>query len=140
MGALGERGWLTFIAAVGTILSALAVLWIYPATGRPSCCSVLQCVAVYSNMLQCVAVCCRAVDHSCNRQTFVLQCVAIGCRVSHCVVVYCSVLQCVAVCCIVLQSVAIMWIYSAPGRHFSKAISRVEVFYTITTPLSFENF
>ena len=33
MGALGERGWLTFFAAVGAILSALAVLWIYPATG-----------------------------------------------------------------------------------------------------------
>jgi len=33
MGALGETGWLTFIAAVGTILSALAVLWIYPPTG-----------------------------------------------------------------------------------------------------------
>ena len=28
-----ERNWLTFFAAVGTILSALAVLWIYPATG-----------------------------------------------------------------------------------------------------------
>lgn len=33
MGKLGDRGWLTFFAAVGTILSALAVLWIYPATG-----------------------------------------------------------------------------------------------------------
>ena len=33
MGRLGERDWLTFFAAVGTILSALAVLWIYPATG-----------------------------------------------------------------------------------------------------------
>jgi zeta-carotene isomerase len=33
MGALGGRDWLTFFAAVGTILSALAVLWIYPATG-----------------------------------------------------------------------------------------------------------
>ena len=33
MGALGDRGWLTFFAAVGAILSALAVLWIYPATG-----------------------------------------------------------------------------------------------------------
>ena len=33
MGALGERGWLTFFAAVGAILSALAVLWINPATG-----------------------------------------------------------------------------------------------------------
>jgi len=33
MGALGQRGWLTFFAAVGTILTALGVLWIYPATG-----------------------------------------------------------------------------------------------------------
>jgi len=33
MGELGERDWLTFFAAVGTILSALAVLWINPATG-----------------------------------------------------------------------------------------------------------
>ena len=33
MGALGERNWLTFFAAVGTILGALAVLWIYPVTG-----------------------------------------------------------------------------------------------------------
>ncbi|KAJ1445166.1 NnrU protein-domain-containing protein [Pelagophyceae sp. CCMP2097] len=32
-GALGDRGWLTFGAAVGTILSALVVLWILPATG-----------------------------------------------------------------------------------------------------------
>ena len=32
-GALGETQWATFFAAVGTILSALAVLWIYPATG-----------------------------------------------------------------------------------------------------------
>jgi len=33
MGELGERDWLTFCAAVGTIMSALAVLWIYPVTG-----------------------------------------------------------------------------------------------------------
>lgn len=32
-GALGESGWLTFLAAVGTILTAVAVLWIYPPTG-----------------------------------------------------------------------------------------------------------
>jgi zeta-carotene isomerase len=32
-GALGESGWLTFFAAVGTILTAVAVLWIYPPTG-----------------------------------------------------------------------------------------------------------
>jgi zeta-carotene isomerase len=32
-GAIGESGWLTFFAAVGTILTAVAVLWIYPPTG-----------------------------------------------------------------------------------------------------------
>lgn len=32
-GALGDSGWLTFFAAVGTILAAVAVLWIYPPTG-----------------------------------------------------------------------------------------------------------
>jgi len=33
MGVVGERNWATFFVAVGTILSALAVLWIYPVTG-----------------------------------------------------------------------------------------------------------
>jgi len=33
MGELGGRDWLTFCAAVGTILSALVVLWILPDTG-----------------------------------------------------------------------------------------------------------
>lgn len=33
MGELLGRDWLQFFAAVGAILSALAVLWIYPATG-----------------------------------------------------------------------------------------------------------
>lgn len=32
-GALFETGWLTFFAAVGTILTAVAVLWVYPPTG-----------------------------------------------------------------------------------------------------------
>ena len=32
-GALGERGWFTFSAAVGTIMTAVAVLWVYPPTG-----------------------------------------------------------------------------------------------------------
>lgn len=32
-GALGENGWFTFSAAVATILTAVAVLWVYPATG-----------------------------------------------------------------------------------------------------------
>mmetsp|Transcript_4633 Transcript_4633/g.6854 ORF Transcript_4633/g.6854 Transcript_4633/m.6854 type:complete len:385 (+) Transcript_4633:106-1260(+) len=33
MGQLFESGWLTFFAAVGTILIAVAVLWVYPPTG-----------------------------------------------------------------------------------------------------------
>lgn len=32
-GALGEAGWVTFFAAVATILTAVVVLWIYPPTG-----------------------------------------------------------------------------------------------------------
>ena len=32
-GKLGEIGWFTFSAAVATILTAVAVLWVYPATG-----------------------------------------------------------------------------------------------------------
>ena len=32
-GALGEVGWVTFFAAVATILTAVAVLWVYPPTG-----------------------------------------------------------------------------------------------------------
>lgn len=32
-GALGDADWLTFFAAVGTILTAVGVLWVYPATG-----------------------------------------------------------------------------------------------------------
>ena len=32
-GELGEIGWFTFSAAVATILTAVAILWIYPATG-----------------------------------------------------------------------------------------------------------
>jgi len=50
------------------------------------CCSALQCVAVRCSVLQCIAVCCSA-----------LQCVAVRCSVLQCVAVCCSVLQCVAV-------------------------------------------
>ncbi|CAB9528579.1 isomerase activity [Seminavis robusta] len=32
-GSLGDRGWYTFCAAVATILTAVAVLWVYPPTG-----------------------------------------------------------------------------------------------------------
>ena len=33
MEGLGERGWTSFFAAVGAILTAVAVLWVYPPTG-----------------------------------------------------------------------------------------------------------
>lgn len=32
-GALGERGWFTFSAAVATIMTAVVVLWVFPQTG-----------------------------------------------------------------------------------------------------------
>jgi zeta-carotene isomerase len=32
-GAIGDTGWLTFFAAVGTIMTAVAVLWVLPSTG-----------------------------------------------------------------------------------------------------------
>jgi len=32
-GALGEEGWFTFSAAVGAIMTAVAILWVYPPTG-----------------------------------------------------------------------------------------------------------
>jgi zeta-carotene isomerase len=32
-GKLGERGWFTFSAAVGAIMTAVAVVWVYPVTG-----------------------------------------------------------------------------------------------------------
>jgi len=49
---------------------------------------VLQCAAVYGNVLQCVAVCCLIA-------VVQMQCVL------HCVAVYNNVLQCVAVCCLI---------------------------------------
>jgi len=65
------------------------------------CCSVLQCVAV--------SVSCRKEPDILEdeKNTFLLQCVAVCCSVLQCVAVCCSVLQCVAVCCSVLQCVAV---------------------------------
>jgi len=57
-----------------------------------SCCSVLQCVAVWCGVVQCGSV-----------WSSVIQCVAVCCSVLQCVAVCCSVLQCIAVCCSVLQ-------------------------------------
>jgi len=80
------------------------------------CCSVFQCVAVFSSVLQCVAVCCSriCVFHIFETKSFassktapsiyisVLQCVAVCCSVLHKLhlpytSVHCSVSQCVAV-------------------------------------------
>jgi len=60
-------------------------------------CSVLQCVAVCCSALQCAAVRCS-----------VLQCVAVCCSALQCAAARCSVLQCVAVCCSALQCVLLM--------------------------------
>jgi hypothetical protein len=46
---------------------------------------VLQRVAVYYSVLQCVAVCCDVL-------AYVLQYIAVCCSVLQCVAVYCSVL------------------------------------------------
>jgi len=79
------------------------------------CCSVLQCVAVCCSALQmryqglpCILL------GQFARQLYVLrlccsvlQCAAVCCGVLQCVAVRCSVLQCVAVCCRSLQCVAV---------------------------------
>ena len=99
------------------------------------CCSVLQCVVVFGNVLQCFsklsavlleglydlcAAACCSVSHciaECLKNALpfrlrvsmchVLQCVAVCCSVLQCLAVCRNVLQCVAVCCSVLQCVAV---------------------------------
>ena len=115
------------------MLQCVAVLLSeYRSFARRSCLScrcvcVLQCVAVYCIVLQCVAVCWSVVYGS------VLQCVAVCCsahvkvqghsldevvcradmcaccRVFQCIAESCSVLQCVAVCCSVLQGIGVRY-------------------------------
>jgi len=68
----------------------------------------LDCLSC--SALQCVAVCCSALQYIAEHTTsrlFELQCVAVYCSVLQCVAVCCSVWQCVAVCCSVLQCVAV---------------------------------
>jgi len=86
--------------------------------------SELQCVAVFSIVLQSVAVHVSSFLHvqgflcirgcfarQCSHSRSVLQCVAVCCSVAvfQCVAECCRVLQCVAVCCklAVLQCVAV---------------------------------
>jgi len=76
------------------------------------CCSVLQCVAVYYSVLQCVNdVKITSIDTMTWRPPelyrSVLQCVAVCCSVMQCVAVCGSGMQCVAVCGSVMQCVAV---------------------------------
>ena len=66
------------------------------------CCSVLQCVAVHCNVLQCIAMC-----HAFMSYHMALKKTDDPC--SWCVAVCCSVLQCVAMHCNVLQWVNIIF-------------------------------
>ena len=73
------------------------------------CYSVLQCVAVYCSVLQCVAFL-SLVTLSGNSQftsPFHKSLSPLERVSSRCVTVCCSVLQCVAVCCSVLLCVAV---------------------------------
>jgi len=58
--------------------------WTHLHTLLQVCACVVQCVALFCSVLQCVAVC-------------RMQCAALFCSVLQCVAVCCSVLQCVAV-------------------------------------------
>ena len=76
---------------------------------------VLQRVAIYFSVLQCVAVCfhitrtVRSVQITLNCSCQVLQCVAVCCSGLQWAAVGCSGLQCVAMCCSnVLQRVAVL--------------------------------
>ena len=74
------------------------------------CCCVLQCVAVGSSVLQCVAVTWASYVYESHAVCgSVLQCIAVGCSVlpSHGLVTCMSLMQCLAVCCSVLQRVAV---------------------------------
>jgi len=78
------------------------------------CFCLLQCVVVYSSVLQCVVLCHVTVHSDCMDQLCcLLQCVAV-CHVTvhgdcmlQCVAVCCSVLHCITVCCSLSHHAAI---------------------------------
>jgi len=70
------------------------------------CSSVLQCVAVYCNVLQYVALYPSKQCVNFDLYHSHWECVTVYCSVLQCVALYCSVLQCVALYCSVLQCVA----------------------------------
>jgi len=75
---------------------------------------VVQCGAVWCNVLQRVAACCSVLQCWSTMHHVVVTAgadatwwIAVCCDVLQCVAVYCSVLQCVAVCCSVSQCIAV---------------------------------
>ena len=64
------------------------------------CCRVLQSVALWGNMTQCVVSFVSSLERdTCVRTPHVLQRVAVRCSVLQCVAVWGCVLQCGVVCC-----------------------------------------
>jgi len=53
-------------------------------------CNVLQCIAVYCSVLQCIAMCCSAYFSETPTCCSVVQCAAVYDSVLHCGSVYCS--------------------------------------------------
>ena len=82
---------------------------------RIVCCSVLQCVAVCCSVLQCVAVCCRGSAQD-RKTTCVLQCVAVCCSVLQCVAKEVRKISRRLVSCSVLQCAAMCFTGSAQDR------------------------
>ena len=75
----------------------------------PVCCSALQCVAMRHSVLQCAAVCCSAgsITEISNATAPKPSPFGNDFSLLHCVAVCCSVMQCVVMCCSVLQCFAL---------------------------------
>ena len=76
----------------------------------------LQCVAVCCSALQCVAVCVAVCDNFFSAYCSVLQCVAVCCSELQHVAVCCDVLKRVVVCCSVLQRLAVKTRQAVSGQ------------------------
>ena len=97
----------------------------------------LQCVAVFCSVLQCVAYLCFAMYYSAAQLHFTTKrydcdaaCCSVLQRVAACysmlqrIAAYCSVLQRVTTCCSVLQRVAVQ-------QHPAKDVDGVEVYVAV---------
>jgi len=92
------------------------------------CCSVLQCVAVCDIVLQCVASGTHTSLALLTLQESVLQCVA----------VCCSVLQCD--CQVPTRILPLLHSEKTERQKFSEVSSLLNLLYTITVELTFEEF